>query len=114
MIITEETKQRFIEMLKNRQIIVIQYRRHQRSSVFKFIGANDRGKWDFTPCVADMAGIEYNGEMINENISIVGKDAVDIITKAVKKVSCGGDWMHERTYHEIYEKMRDLITTFYI
>ncbi len=114
MIITEETKKRFMRMLADRQIIVIQHKCHRASYLFKFIGANDAGKWDFTPMVVDVAGIEYNGEMSTENLSVLGKDAADILTKVVKKLMCGGNWMFAETYHEIYEKVREHITTFYM
>ena len=112
MIITEETKLRFVGMLMQRQIIVIQHKAHQGRYTFKYIGANDGGKWDFTPMVADTAGIEFNGEMNLENLSIVGQDGADIICKALKNMQDEGLVKFEESGYNPYEKVRDLITTF--
>lgn len=53
MIITTETKERFVKMLDENQIIIINARILDRKYPhYKIIGANNSGKWDFTPCVA--------------------------------------------------------------
>ena len=84
MIITEETKLRFIGMFLQRQIIIIQHKTHRGRYTFKVIGANDAGKWDFTPMKAflnmqedDFIRLEHSG-------------------------------------HDLYEWVRDHITTFYM
>ncbi len=115
MVITEETKLRFIAMLAKRHVIVIQVKSHGSNHYrFKFIGADDSGKWDFTPMVADTAGVEYNGEMLNENLSIVAKDAADLIVKVIKNMAEDGLILKREDDHETYEKVRHLLTTFYM
>lgn len=112
MFITEQTMQRFLQMLNDRQIIVIQHKAHQGRYTFKFIGANDSGKWDFTPMIAYTADIEFNGEMSLENLSIVGIDAADIIKRSLLHMSEGNPLTLEKSGHDLYEWVRDLITTF--
>jgi len=53
MIITNETKERFVKMLDKGQIIVICASVINRKYPhFKIIGADESGRWDFTPCVS--------------------------------------------------------------
>ena len=87
MIITKETKERFVKMLDKRQIIVI------RASVinrkyphFKIIGADESGRWDFTPCVsyvADRNTIQVSGG----EIVICGTlDVVGVLQDALRNL----------------------------
>ena len=87
MIITNETKERFVKMLDKRQIIVI------RASVinrkyphFKIIGADEFGRWDLTPCVSyitDCKTIPVTGG----EIAICGTlDVVGVLQDALRKL----------------------------
>ena len=114
MIITEETKLRFIGMFLQRQIIIIQHKTHRGRYTFKVIGANNAGKWDFTPMIADTAGIEFNGSMACENLSIVGIDAADIIMKSFLNMQEDDFIRLEHSGHDLYEWVRDHLTTFYM
>lgn len=110
--ITEETKLRFVRMLAQRHIIVIQHRPTRRSLSFKFIGADNDGKWDFSKCVAETSGCKTYGSMQGESISVGGVDAADIIVKSLKNMAEEGLIIKKEPDHETYEKVRDLITTF--
>lgn len=114
MIITEETKLRFVRMLAQRHIIVIQHRPTRRALSFKFIGADDDGKWDFSPCVAETSGCKTYGNAQRESISVGGTDAADIIVKSLKNMAEEGLITKREPDHETYEKVRELITTFYV
>lgn len=60
MVITRETKERFVEMLEKKEIIVVG-RKIKTNYDFKFIGVHNGMKWDFTPTVAYCTGCRTNG-----------------------------------------------------
>lgn len=114
MFFTEDTKLRFVGMFLQRQIIIVQHKTHQSRYTFKVIGANDSGKWDFTPVIADSAGIEFIGSMACENLTIVSIDAADIIKKALLSMQDEGLLRLEKSGYDLYEWVRDHLTTFYM
>jgi len=62
MIITKETKERFVELLKSHEIIVVWRWTTQKynNKDFKVIGAHNGLYWDFTPCIIDATGCKTN------------------------------------------------------
>jgi len=117
MIITEETKQRFLQMLNNRQIIVIQCNKGSQYKTynFKFIGANGEGKWDFTPMIAEMSCYPYCNDSCITHLSIRALDATGVICNVIEKMKEEGILNFEYTFgYELYQIVRDKITTFYI
>jgi len=87
MIITKETKERFVKMLDKGQIIVI------RASVvnrkyphFKIIGADESGRWDFTPLVSYVTDCQTIN-VVGGEIAICGTlDVVGILENALKQL----------------------------
>lgn len=120
MIITKETKERFVKMLDERQIIVIHARYiHRRYPQYKVIGANSEGKWDFTPCIVELSNCEYI-PVLGGQIAICGAlDVVGILQEAVRKL-----WderieskfykTHEDACYALYSYCRDQICTFFV
>lgn len=64
MTITRETKDRFVKMLANCEIVVIARRLSMKSDTrdYKFIGVHNGLKWDFTWCIVDATGCKTNGK----------------------------------------------------
>lgn len=64
MIITRETKERFVKMLSKKQIVVIWHRLSSRSDTrnYKFIGMQNGMKWDFTYTIIEATGCKTNEE----------------------------------------------------
>lgn len=115
MIITEETKQRFLQMLNNRQIIVIQCNKGSQHKTynFKFIGANSEGKWDFTPMVVEMSRFPYSTSI--QHLSVRALDAANVICNVIEKMKEEGILNFEYTFgYELYQIVRDKICTFYV
>lgn len=113
---TKETKERFVEMLKNRQVIVIMCDKgtNRRTYNCKFIGANDSGKWDFTPLVAEKSGYPSNRRTTVERLAIHALDAVSVVCDTLNKLHDEGVGPNPGGGYSQYQKVRDLLTTFYI
>lgn len=114
MYIINETKIRFARMLAKKQIIVIQYKKtvNCKSYNFKFIGADDYEKYDFTPMVADTLGLP-----LSQNIrycSVKGIDAAELVRLTIEKLSKDGIIKEEKSGYDLYEEVRDLLSTFYL
>lgn len=114
MYIIRETKIRFARMLAKKQIIVIQCKKSAncKSYDFKFIGADDYKKYDFTPAIADILGLP-----LSENLyycSIKAKDAAELVRLAIEKLAKDGIIKEEKSGYDLYEQVRDLLTTFYL
>lgn len=117
MTVTKETKERFVKMLKARQIIVIQCNKgsNRKTYDFKFIGANNSGKWDFNPMVEHFTRGHYSYRSGGDyTLAIRAIDAVSVICEVLdelKKENVECDFGNGYTQ---YENVRDLLTTFYI
>ncbi len=116
MIITNETKERFIKMLEDRQIIVIQVdkRRSRKTYDYKFIGSNSDGKWDFTPLCAHFSGYPNNSSTHIQELTIRALDAADVICDVLEKLREENLFFSELSGHRLYEKVREKISTFYV
>lgn len=116
MIITKETKERFVKMLKAHQIIVIQCNKgnNRKSYDYKFIGADVRGRYDFTPLVAEYSGYKSNKNKTVMYLSVQGLDAAAIITDTLDALRNENVFKSKKTNYELYEEVRDLLYTFYI
>lgn len=119
MIITEETKKRFLKMLNDRQIIVIQCNKGSQHKTynFKFIGANSKGKWDFTPMVVEMSRFPSNKttRTMEQYLSVRALDAAIVICNVIEKMKEEGILNFEYTFgYELYQIVRDKISTFYV
>lgn len=117
MIFTEETKQRFLQMLNDRQIIVIQCNKGSQYKTynFKFIGANSEGKWDFTPMVVEMSRFPSNKSTSIQHLSVRALDATNVICNVIEKMKEEGILNSDYTFgYELYQIVRDNITTFYV
>ena len=118
MVFEKETKERFVQMLKERQIIVIRCGALRRTTYgFKFIGANNDGKWDFTPLLASYSNFPTNhAERIREKV-IFGIDESEIVVKVLQGFVKEGlieKWADCDDEFAWYEKVRHLLCTFYI
>ena len=121
MIITNETKERFVKMLDKGQIIVI------RASVvsrkfphFKIIGADEFGRWDLTQCVSyitDCKTIPVTGGEIAISGTI---DIVNVLQKALEKLYDerieSSFFFERRAYstYQIYHYCEEQICTFHL
>ena len=112
--ITYVTKIRFARMLARKQIIVIQCKKSAmcKNYDFKFIGADNFNKYDFTPMVADTLGLPISQEIYY--CSIKGYDAAEIVRQTIEKLASEGIIKEEKTGYDLYEQVRDLLTTFYL
>lgn len=113
--ITNETKIRFARMLAKRQIIVIQFNKSSRSRnyYYKFIGANEYEKFDFTPMIAEVSGWPTTKGTINY-LAIKSNDGVAVVADTIKNLASDGLIQEEKTGYALYEEVRDLLTTFYL
>lgn len=114
MIITKEMKERFVEMLKAGQIIVIQCNKgnNRRTYDYKFIGANDSGKWDFTPLVAEYSWYKNNKGV--EYLTIRALDGVSVICSTLCELQKEGIETGFGDGYSQYQDVRDLVSTFYV
>ena len=112
--ITRETKERFVKMLKNRQVIVVRCKKSARKTYnYKFIGANELGRWDFTPLVAEISGAQSDGNDILL-LSIRGIDAAAIITDTLIELKNQGVSGISSEKYELYVQVRSRLCTFYM
>ena len=114
MLITNETKIRFVRMLAKKQIIVIQCKKsaNSKSYNFKFIGADDYAKYDFTPMIADTLGLPISQDI--HYCCVKGIDAAEIGRLTIEKLAKDGIIKEETSGHDLYEQVRHLLTTFYL
>ena len=116
MIFTEETKKRFVSMLVAKQILVIECHRKPRDRHYdyKFIGANDQGKWDFTPMIEEVMGFKSNKPVPIQYLAIRSNDAAHIVADVIEKLHEEGITPLRIHGVELYQHVRDLLTTFYL
>ena len=114
MIITKETKERFVKMLKAGQIIVIQCNKssNRKTYDYKFIGANNSGKWDFTHLVAEYSNYPNNKGC--QYLAIRSLDGAAVICSTLYELKKEGIKTGLGDGYSQYEKIRDLLTTFYL
>ncbi len=115
MIITKETKERFVKMLLARQIVVIQCNKSARNKTYnyKILGVSSEGKWDFTHTCAELSNYPVSGDV--QNRSIRSLDCVAVIYDVLNELRKEGIYEDEDfNYYDLYNKIRDLLTTFYI
>ena len=115
MIIERSTKERFVKMLEERQIIAIQANKgaNRKTYDYKIIGANNSGKWDFTPMCAQVSNYPNNGCVIYLAIQ-TAHDAEDIVDDVLKELAKEGIFRNDLKGWDLHEYSRDHITTFYI
>lgn len=87
---TKETKEKFIELFRNHEIVTVSRRYGNTPASFehKFIGQHDGLKWDFTPLVvnltgckataADLAARGFSKELIASALQRLKKDGFDV------------------------------------
>lgn len=81
---TKETQERFVQMLKDRQIIVIRCQfPNRKHCAYKFIGANNSGKWDFTPLISEFCNYPTNTRKDISDRVVYGNDGAGIIQNAL-------------------------------
>ena len=114
MFITYDTKIRFARMVARRQVIVVQCRRTARSASydFKFIGADEFGRYDCTPAIIDILGLPENADI--RHLTVRAKDAADVVARALTCLADDGIVKVEKRGHDLYEEVRNLLTTFYM
>ena len=87
MIITEETKRRFVRMLDKWQIIVIRASYVNRKYPnFKIIGADEFGRWDFTPLASYVTGCKTINVIGGEIAICRTTDVVGILQDVLRKL----------------------------
>lgn len=83
MIITRETKERFVQMLQAREIIVVG-RKIKTNYDFKFIGVHNGLKWDFTPTIAWCTGCKTNGSDSPTTMTVRSYSADYLVEQTLK------------------------------
>ena len=63
-----EMKERFVQMLKDRQIICVGYIQSSRADHWKVIGANNDGKWDFSAYINKWSGCFDSQSVVSNDI----------------------------------------------
>lgn len=116
MIITNETKIRFARMLAKRQIIVIRCKKSANANryEYKFIGANEFEKFDFTPMVAEVSGFSTNKTNDYQCLTIKSNDGANVVAETIRKIAEERLIQEKRIGADLYFFVRDLLTTFYI
>lgn len=108
----KETKEQFVKMLNERHIIVIECRMPGRKTYsYKFIGASNEGKWDFTPLVAAYSGYRSNSGMCIERIAVYANDSASVVCATLKALAGEGINVSVEEGYSQYAKVRDLLTT---
>lgn len=108
----KETKELFVKMLNERHIIVIECRKPGRKTYsYKFIGASNGGKWDFTPLMASYSGYRSNSKTWTiEHISVYANDGTSVICAALEAFAKEGINVSVDKGYSLYAKVRDLCT----
>ena len=121
MVIPKELKERFVQMLKDRQIIVVRCQfPNRKHCAYKFIGANNSGKWDFTPLISEFCNYPTNTRKDISDRVVYGNDGAGIIQNALNNPCFIIDVAEELSdYIENcsdgkYFWIRDRLTFFYI
>lgn len=114
MVITKETKERFVRMLYARQVVAIQCNKSSRNKTYnyKILGVSSDGKWDFTYTCADLSNYPVSGDV--RSLSIRSLDVVAVICETLTKLKDEGIFTEEKNGYSLYQEVRDLITTFYM
>lgn len=114
--ITKETMELFVKMLKKRQIIVVQCNKYSRSKNYnvKFIGADNHGRWDFTPLVAEFSGYKSNANTKIMFLTVFTNDPVATITDTLINLRKRGIGGITKGNYALYNEVRDLVCTFYM
>lgn len=109
--ITKKEKERFVDMLYKHQIIIIQCNKgsNRKTYDYKFIGADVRGRYDFTRLCAELSGYPNNGGC--EYLSIRALDGVAVLTDTLEKIK---PIRKNETVYNRYSEVRDLVCTFYV
>lgn len=108
----KETKEQFVKMLNEKHIIVIECRKPGRNTYsYKFIGASNEGKWDFTPLMAEYSGYRSNRKKWNiEYISVYANDGAAVICATLEAFAKEGINVSVGKGYSQYAKVRDLLT----
>lgn len=116
MIIERSTKERFVKMLEERQIIVVRSKTDARrmTNRYKFIGVNSDGKWDFTPMVAELTRYRCNAKAEISDRVIYATDSASVICDVIDNLLKDGLCKWIERGGEMYFKVRDLLTVFYM
>ena len=115
--VTKETKERFVKMLKNHEIIVINCKKNSRRLTrdFKFVGANSYGKWDFNPMIEHLTHGRYSYRSNGwDSLAIRATDAAAIVCEVLDALKNENIESGLGDGYSQYEKVRDLLTTFYL
>ena len=113
MIITQDTKSRFVKMLMTGQVIVIESATRNKANDYKFIGASSNGRWDFTPMIAELTGSPKRDDYVR--YSVRSTDGIAVIANALVILREQGTPGIPKGNHEtLYFKAKDLTCKVYI
>ena len=102
-------------MLLDKQIIIVKtHTAFTKSQSYKFIGANDDGKWDFTPLVSEYVNYKTNRDFNDNIISIRGYDGTELVRKVLVKLKEEGIESIDLTGDNLYFRLRGLLCFFHI
>ena len=113
MLITLETKKRFVKMLKSKQIIVIECNKgnYRKTYAYKFIGANSGGRWDFTPLVAQYSHYRNNGSSDVKRLTIFATDGIAVLCDTLDSLEINAGLGNG---YSQYSQVSELVSTFYV
>ena len=107
MYIEKETKERFVKMLAKHEIIVVWNRISSRSQTrnYKFIGAHNGLKWDFTYTVIDATSCKTNGDS-GYCVAARGYSSVYLVEKTLESFIEEGI----KVPKDVFENVGDFLT----
>ena len=110
---TKEDKERFVKMLKARQIICFCVNNPRRKNYdYKIIGANNDGKWDFTRMAADVSNYPNNNGC--QYLTIRSPhNAEDVVADILDELSKDGIFDQKLSGYALTNFAREHIAIFY-
>lgn len=118
----KEMKERFVQMLKDKQIIIVEGLRTARNGDgdYKFIGANNEGSWDFTKSLGDWGLIPVRSEEWKESAEnpthtfIRTNDPYSVIHSALLELAVNGIFNENiMGGSDLYKYIREKTSIFY-
>lgn len=118
----KEMKERFVQMLKDRQILIVagQQTAKNGDGDYKFIGANNDGKWDFTLLLGQLSGCSVRSDEWKQGVKnpihtfIRTKDPFAVIQSALIQLAITGFFNDDiKDNYKLYEYTREQTAVFY-
>lgn len=110
----KEEKKQFVKMLGKKQIIIIECNKSnsRKTYDYKFIGADDNGRWDFTALMKKLS--RYPSNKGCQRLCVCALDGISVIADACAELHKEGLFESTDTDFGLYSYIREQVTTFYM